>query len=287
MVVDSAVNGGKGSVSDGEDAILDDVALLLGDDAADSCGAESRDGLQAVIAARDTGGDEVGDRWLERDVAELDALEQLVLLPFVVDRDVVRAVEFTLGVVVDVDVNAVGDDSAGFGVELEVEEWKEAALAVEHRLDESAHRAALVEISLRPQLHFRIELQGQIGMLGDDVTRLGGDLSLGFVLGLRRERRWLLRGCEARGGDLTPDCLHDRPHVLLECSRAGGFDLFDSPPVCFALGSRQHGWQAYGDRIARTPESDPGWRRHGPDRGIGRILGREARWRAHGQQERP
>ena len=81
-------------------------------------------------------------------------------------------------------MNPFRDYAARLCVELEVEDREEAALAVEHRLDESAHRAALIEIALRPQLHSRVELQRQIGMLGDDVARLRRHLPVGLSSGV-------------------------------------------------------------------------------------------------------
>ena len=100
-------------IPNGESAVADDVAFLLGDDRTEAHRSELGDGLNAVIAARNRGGDEAGRRRLERDVSDLELLEELVPLSLVGDRDRVGGVELTLRVVVDVDVNPLGYDAGG------------------------------------------------------------------------------------------------------------------------------------------------------------------------------
>src|SRR5687767_8937384 len=116
-------------------------------------------------------------------------------------------------------MNAVGDHTAGLGVELEVDERQKIALTVEYRLNKSTDRAALVQILFTAKLHPRIELKREIGMLGDNVAGAGGGLRW-LVFGIERKRWRLLSRGECGCRDLPPDGLDDRAHVLLKGSRA-------------------------------------------------------------------
>ena len=74
--------------------------------------------------------------------------EQLVAAALVVQRDVVRCVELALRVVVDVDVNAIGDDAARLHVELEVHLRLERADAIREGREQIGGAASLVAVAL-------------------------------------------------------------------------------------------------------------------------------------------
>ena len=84
MILDAPVNCGQRAITNGECAIADDIAFLLRDDSANSCRANLGDRLQSIVATRDSRGDESGLRWLERDVAQFNPLNELVGLALVI-----------------------------------------------------------------------------------------------------------------------------------------------------------------------------------------------------------
>ncbi len=195
VILDTPIDGSERSIADREDAVANDISFLLRDNSANARRTDFSDSLKTVVAARNARGDETGCRRLEGHVAELDALNELVAFSLVIDGDVVRSVELALCIVIDVDVNSLSDDAARPCVELEIRDWEKGALTREHRLGKAAHRASLVQILLRTQLHPGIQLKRQVGMLGDDVACFRRHCSGLFVRrGFRKRWRLFRRG---------------------------------------------------------------------------------------------
>ena len=114
-------------------------------------------------------------------------------------------------------------------------------------------------------------------MLGNDVTGPRGSL-LWFFFGLGCERGGLFGACKRRCGNLAPDGLYDRPHVLLKRGRAGGFDLIDRSPVGLALGPGENRWKTDRKRVPSERDSKS-WRTK-------RRVGREANRICRGTHDR-
>ena len=112
IVFDFAIDCLQGTIPDGEDAIPDNVSFLLRKDRLESHRADFSDRLDSVIAAGDAGGDVTRGGRLKRHVADLEPLQELASLPLVVNGNVVRGVELALRVVIEIDVNPLGDDPA-------------------------------------------------------------------------------------------------------------------------------------------------------------------------------
>src|SRR6266516_4227454 len=106
-----AVEGLRRRFADVVDAVLDDVALLLGEDAAQLEGAELPDRLYAEVVRGDGRTDEARPRDLEGDVADLDPPQHLVFQALVPDLEVVVGIELALAVEVDVQVQAAPHDA--------------------------------------------------------------------------------------------------------------------------------------------------------------------------------
>ena len=95
------------------EAILDDVAFLLGQDAAELDGTELRDRLDAEVVGGNRRGNESRRRRRERDVPGFHPPQDFVFQTFVPHVQVVVCVEFPLAVEVDIDVQTLADDTAG------------------------------------------------------------------------------------------------------------------------------------------------------------------------------
>jgi len=89
MILDSSFRRRQGAITDSEDAVADDVALLLGDYSANAGGPDAGDCLKTIVSARDSRGDETRNGGLKSDVPELDALNELPSFALVIDGDVV------------------------------------------------------------------------------------------------------------------------------------------------------------------------------------------------------
>src|SRR6185436_13393093 len=225
VVFDLAVDRLQRAITDREDAIPDDVSLLLGENRLHTHRADFRDRLDSVVAAGNAGGDVARRRRLERDVADFQFLEELVALPLIVDRNVVGGVELALGVVIEIDVHAIGDYSAGFCCELKINQRLEGAPAIGDGVEEERRGAERALILFAANLEATIELKSEVGVLAKNRQRLGSYRWLRF----RRQ----LAGITGRGSsggevarrDLPPHRLHDGAHVLLERGGARSFDL--------------------------------------------------------------
>src|SRR4051812_32080618 len=88
-ILDLPVDGLEGAVADREHPISHDIAFLLGENGSEPHRAKLGDGLHAVVAAGDAGGDVTRWRRLEGYVADLQSLDELTPLPLVIDGDVV------------------------------------------------------------------------------------------------------------------------------------------------------------------------------------------------------
>jgi hypothetical protein len=215
VVLDLPLDRLQRAVADGEDAVADDVPLLLRGDRAEAHRSELADRLESVVPARDPARDEARGRELEGDVADLEALEDLVLASLVPDGDVVGGIELALRVVVHIDVDAVGDDAAGAHAELEVELRLEGAAAAGERIDDLRCGASLVAVALRLRLDARGEREAEIGgRRSERVRRDGrngrakdgrdggvGDRGEGADDGLPPRRGEVVAHARAHGGD--------------------------------------------------------------------------------------
>src|SRR5688500_12905922 len=138
IVFDLAVECAQRPLADREDVVAHDIPLLLREDRLQPHRPDFGDSLDAVVPARDAGGDVAGGRRLESHVPDFESLHQLAAAAFVVDRDVVRRIELPLRIVVEIDVNALGDDAARLRRELKIDEWLEGAPAVYRRIEEES-----------------------------------------------------------------------------------------------------------------------------------------------------
>ena len=205
-------------------------------------------------ATGNSGGDVARRRRLEGDVADLEPLQDFVSLPLVVDGDVVGRVELALRVVVHVHVNAVGDDAPGAGVELEIDQRLERAAAVEHRI-EAPGGALSALILLAAKFHSAVELEAEVGVVGDDIAGTSGDSlrRLGDFAGVRW---WLLRGGKTRRCHLAPHRFDDGAPILLERRRPRRLDL----RCRLAIGSPRSARDRTGGSLSAS-ESPPSLRR--------------------------
>src|SRR5205085_3779308 len=121
-------------------------------------------------------------------------------------------------------MHAIRDDTAGSSVELKIKQRLERAATIENGIDESGDGALLALIFFAAEFHAAVELEREVGVLGDDVAGFRSDC-LWRLWKLTRKYRWLLGSSEARRCNLTPDRLNDCAHVLLERSRARRLDL--------------------------------------------------------------
>src|SRR4029078_13352362 len=145
-------------MSDGGDAIAHDVALLLGKNGFHPQRADFCYCLYSVVTARDACRYVARRRRLEGPFAGFELLKEFVSLPFVVDRDVVGGVEFALGIVVEIDVNAIGDDSAGLGGKLKINERLERAATIRYRIEEERRGAQRALIFFAAKFQAAVEL---------------------------------------------------------------------------------------------------------------------------------
>src|SRR5205085_2750868 len=179
-----------------------------------------RDRLQSVITARNSGGDETRRGRLKGDVADLETLNDLVRFAFVVEGDVVGRVELALRVVIEIDVNPVGDDAARFGGELKINQRLERAVTAGNRVEEKAGRATLALIFFAAELEAAVELKSDVGVLADDRHRLHRQRRLRLRRKLPGIRGRLLRSREVRRRNLPPNRFENRSHVLLKRCRS-------------------------------------------------------------------
>ncbi len=98
-------------------------------------------------------------------------MDDLVALSLVVDVDVVRCVEFALGIVIHVHVYAVGDRAACAHVELKVELRLKAPGTVGDGIKNVERCAPLVLVSLELALQPRLKLKAQVSVLSQQVGR--------------------------------------------------------------------------------------------------------------------
>ena len=238
IILDLAIDRLQRTVANGEDAVANDVALLLGENRLHAHCADLGDRLDSVVPAGNAGGDVARRRRLEGYVADLEALHELAALPLVVNRDVVGSVELALRVVVEIHVDALGDDASRLGGELKINKRLEGAAAVRNRVEEESGGAKRALILLAAKLQTPVQLQPEIGVLAENGQRFRCHCRLGphrELAGIIRRRR---RSGEIARRDLTPDCLHDRAHVLLERRSTRGFDLRLCLTERFALSAR-------------------------------------------------
>ncbi len=120
MIFNQPIDGLQSLIADGENAVAYDVAFLLSENRRDARRPDARDCLDSIIATRNSGGNKTGYRRIERDVSNLQSLEEFLSSSFVIDRDVVGRVELTLSIVVDIDMHAIRNDTAGSRVELKI-----------------------------------------------------------------------------------------------------------------------------------------------------------------------
>src|SRR4051812_495666 len=168
IVLDFPVNRLEGAISNGEDAVPDDVPFLLRKNRLHAHRADFRDSLNTIIPARNSGGDVARRRRLEGDVPDLELLKEFAPLPLVVNRDVVGGVEFPLGVVVEVHVNPVGHDSAGLGGELKVHQRLESAAAIGDGIERERRLAKCALVFLTAELEPAIELESEVRVLPEN-----------------------------------------------------------------------------------------------------------------------
>ena len=100
-------------VADAVEQVLDDVALLLREVAAELQRTSLGDGLHAEVVGGNRGGDETRRGRLKGDVARLHAPQEFVLQPLVPDVQVVVGVELALAVEVHVHVQPLPHDPGG------------------------------------------------------------------------------------------------------------------------------------------------------------------------------
>ena len=173
-------------------AVLDDVALLLGVNAAQLEIAELRHRLDAEVVRGDRRADEARARCPKGDVAGFDALQDVVLEAFVPDPQIVVRVELALAVEVDVDVQALPHDARSADRVLRHgTDGGEADPATRDRLLLLDRRTLQVLEPVRLELEPHVELHAQIRGRAQEAHRaVGGE-------GRRRER--LGRGGRCRG----------------------------------------------------------------------------------------
>src|SRR4029453_18232295 len=109
-------------------------------------------------------GDEAGAWRLEIDRADLHPLHDLVLQPFVVHLDIVVGVEVAIVVVVNVEMEPLGDQSAGPEGDVVVEAGgSKPAAAAGAWIQQLVGRAALISEPVGPQLEPYRSLEAQVG----------------------------------------------------------------------------------------------------------------------------
>ena len=179
-------------------AVLDDVALLLGVNAAQLEIAELRHRLDAEVVRGDRRADEARARCPKGDVAGFDALQDVVLEAFVPDPEIVVGVELALAVEIDVDVQPLPHHAGGADRVLRHgADGGEADPAPRDRLLLLDRRALQVLKPVRLELEAHVELHAQIRGRAEEAHRaVGGE-------GRRRERlgrRGRCRGRDRPGG---------------------------------------------------------------------------------------
>ncbi len=165
MIFDSAIDCLQSLIADGEDAVAYNVALLLGENSADSGWSDACYRLDSIITTWNSSCYEPGDRWVERDVSNLQSLEEFLSSSFVIDRDVVGCVELALRIVVDVDMHTIRDHSTRSRIELKIEQRLERAATIEDGIDESFDSALLALIFFAAKFHAAVKLQCEIRVL--------------------------------------------------------------------------------------------------------------------------
>ncbi len=150
-------------------------------------------GLEAEVAGGDPLAEEAGRRKLERDVAHLEPLDDLVLPSLVEDVDVVGGGELPGLVVVDVEAEPLGHGAGHAHAELELgaDLGKEVGAAAELHRGIARPEAA----PLPAHLGATHEADRQVRMLPQD---LGEDVPLPFLP--TAQGGWLLRRKEPRSG---------------------------------------------------------------------------------------
>ncbi len=186
-----------GDVADAVEAVFDDVALLLRQDAAQLERADLRDCLDAEIVRRNLRRDEPRRRRLERHVARFDAAQHLVFKSLVPDVEIVVGVELALAVEVHVDVQPLADDAGAANRVLRVRRYcRESRIAPGQRELDLLRRASQVAELIRLELQPQVELHAELGVRGggEGRRRGGGGRQQRCRDGSRRtKKRWSLR----------------------------------------------------------------------------------------------
>ena len=244
-VFDDAIDLLLRTFPDGKDVVFGDIAFLLRRDGREAHGSDLSGGLNPVVTRRDARREEARGRRLEGDVADFERLQGFVRLALVAHRDVVRRIEFTLRVVVDIHVHAIGHDAAGAHVELKVERRLKDAEAIVAKDGELRRGASLVATALHLRLEARLEGDPEVADLAHEVGgKLGGGIGPRPAL---RDQRHQGAGGRATvgpgGGDRRP-----RPSEAADdrLSPAGG-----DPLLVAATGD---GYRAIGDAGGIRPQ---------------------------------
>ena len=251
-VFDDAIDLLLRAFTDGEDIVLGHVALLLRHDRGEAHGADLSGGLNTVVARGDARGEKARGWRLEGDIAHFKCLQRFVGLALIAHGDVVRRIEFALRVVVDIHVDAVGDDAAGPHIELKVERRLKDAEAVVAEDRELRGGASLVATALHLRLETRVEVDAEVT---DVVQQVGGELGGGIGADPTLGRQWHER---PRGGAAIDRGVGDR---RARCRQAANHRLLPTDHEPLRAATTGIGHDAIGDAGRIWPQ-----RRGSPER---------------------
>ena len=108
---------------------------------------------------------------LKADVSELQLLQNLVGFALIRDRDIVRGVELTLRIVVDVEEDTIRNYASSSHIELEVQRRDKVAQTVASEHGELRRRATFILAACILGFEPRREIYAEVGELAEQIDR--------------------------------------------------------------------------------------------------------------------